>query len=294
MTTTITRIANQPATPGPFSAVSTDHPRDFQTTLQYVKVSEDGKALGPSTWGKTDYEEDREQLVPVTIHDARGRQRDFNLDKNGFQLVKHVTAFKKEDYTSEENIKNAYYPEVEQMVKDVTGASFVKTIHHVLRHSSSPDQDCLTLTRPLYKVHVDSTPNRVISTIKLSLGDRAEELLQKRYALINVWRPLKPVYKDPLSYCDGSTVPDGDFVVRELNMPNGAPPKENSAVKLGDGHIWYYLYGQKEDEVTFIRCWDSKPGVVKRCPHSAVRDQAMDDMEDRESIEARCLVFWDE
>ena len=164
----------------------------------------------------------------------------------------------------------------------------------MLRHSSSPDPDCLTLTRPLYKVHVDSTPTRVATTIKLSLGDKAEELLNKRYALINIWRPLKVVYKDPLAYCDGSTVPDEDFVVRELNMPNGAPPKENSAVRMGGGHVWYYLYGQKEDEVTFIRCWDSKPSVVKRCPHSAVRDEAMEGMEDRESIEVRCLVFWEE
>ena len=119
MTTTVTHTTSQPAVPGSISAVSTDKPRDFQTQLQYVKVSEDGKALGPSTWGKTDYEEDREQLVPATIHDARGRQGDFSLDKNGFQLIKHTTVMKKEDYNSEENVKNIYYPEVEQMVKDV-------------------------------------------------------------------------------------------------------------------------------------------------------------------------------
>ena len=121
MTTTITHTAtttSQTASLDPISAASADKPRDFQTQLQYVKVSEDGKALGPSTWGKTDYEQDREQLVPVTIHDARGRQADFNLDKHGFQLIKYPTIMKKEDYMNEENIKNIYYPEVEQMVKD--------------------------------------------------------------------------------------------------------------------------------------------------------------------------------
>ncbi|KAI4198761.1 MAG: hypothetical protein LQ350_005084 [Teloschistes chrysophthalmus] len=292
-TTVLEQVASQSAAPMSIVAVATGKARNFQTQLQYVKVSDDGKALGPSTWGRTDYEEDREQLVPVTIHDARGQQEQFSLDRNGFQLIKHKTVMQKDHYTSDENIKNIYYPEVEQMVKEVTGASFVKTIHHVLRHSSSPDPDCLTITRPLYKVHVDSTPNRVAQTIKLALGDKADELLKKRYALINIWRLLKPVFKDPLAYCDGSTVPDTEFVVRELNIPNGQAPKENSAVRAGEGHMWYYLYGQDVDEVTFIRCWDSNPNVVKRCPHSAVRDADMEELADRESIEARCLVFWD-
>lgn len=53
----------------------------------------------------------------VTIHDARGPQGDFTLDKNGFQLVNHTTAFQKHDYASEHHVKSDYYAEVEQMVK---------------------------------------------------------------------------------------------------------------------------------------------------------------------------------
>jgi hypothetical protein len=174
-----------------------------------------------------------------------------------------------------------------------TNASYVRVIHHVLRNSSSPDPDCLSLTRPLYKVHVDSTPARVESTIRMMEPENADSLLKKRYALVNVWRPLKRCFKDPLAYCDGSTVSDEGFVTRELVMPNGESRKTNTAVTKDKSHKWYYLHAMEDDELVLIKCWDQKAGVVKRCPHSAVRDPAMEGMEDRESVEVRCLVFWD-
>jgi len=175
-----------------------------------------------------------------------------------------------------------------------TQASHVRVIHHVLRQSITPDADCLELTRPLYKVHVDSNPARVEATIRMSEGQRAETLLKKRYALINAWRPLKQCFKDPLAYCDGSTVPEEDFVDRELVMPKGSGGnKMNTAVAKSSGHKWHYLHGMETDELVLVKCWDQKAGVVKRCPHSAVRDPSMEDREDRESVEVRCLVFWD-
>ncbi|KAL9030354.1 MAG: hypothetical protein Q9196_001517 [Gyalolechia fulgens] len=294
-TSTVTQPVKPSATFDSLTPISTHKAHDFETELGYVRVSDDGIALGPSTWGKTDHEEDRDQLVPVTIHDVRPRQEAFSLDKNGFQIVKHRTVMNKDDYLDDENIKKTYYPDLEQMIKAALGASVVKVYHHLLRHSSSPNPEgSVTLTRPFYKVHVDSTPNGVIQTIKHFLGPQADTLLQKRYAMINAWRPLKPVYKDPLTYLDASTVSDEAFIPRELNMPDGRPSLKSTAVNVGEGHMWYYLYGQNVDEVALVRCWDSKDGVAKRCPHSAARDPATEDLEDRESIEARCLVFWEE
>ncbi|KAI1356406.1 hypothetical protein F5Y01DRAFT_323838 [Xylaria sp. FL0043] len=280
--------------PAAFRTFSLPKKHNISTELQYVKLSETHEALGPSTWGKTDFEEDREELVPVLIQDVRGDESNYTLDTHGFQLVKHRTSLNKTDFANNENVTGIYYAEIAEVVKRVTKAAYVRVIHHVLRQSITPDANCLELTRPLYKVHVDSNPARVESTIRMFEGEKAESLLKKRYALINVWRPLKQCFKDPLAFCDGSTVPDEDFVNRELVMPKGSGGnKMNTAVAKRSSHKWHYLHGMDTDEIVLVKCWDQKPGVVKRCPHSAVRDPMMEDREDRESVEVRCLVFWD-
>jgi hypothetical protein len=59
----------------------------------------------------------------VTIEDARGREAEFTLDRNGFALVKAPTGVA--DFYSPEEIKDVYYPEVERLVRDKLGASRV-------------------------------------------------------------------------------------------------------------------------------------------------------------------------
>ncbi|KAI3320506.1 hypothetical protein HD806DRAFT_235059 [Xylariaceae sp. AK1471] len=292
-TATVTITTGALHEPAAFTTFSLPDKHDISTELQYVKLSAAGEALGPSTWGKTEFEEDREELVPVLIQDIRGKENQYALDTHGFQLVRHQTCLSKDAFADGNNIVDIYYPETAEVVKRVTNAAHVHVIHHVLRHSTTPDADSLGVTRPLYKVHVDSTPTRVESTIRMFERENADALLKKRYALINVWRPLKRCFKDPLAYCDGSTVPEKDFVARELVMPKGESNKANTAVAKNSSHKWHYLHGMEADEIVLVKCWDQKEGVVKRCPHSAVRDPIMEDKEDRESVEVRCLVFWD-
>lgn len=57
----------------------------------------------------------------VTIEDIGGREQDFTLDNSGFFIGKH--AFKSvvatEDLSDIEKIKEQYFPEVEQWLKEV-------------------------------------------------------------------------------------------------------------------------------------------------------------------------------
>jgi hypothetical protein len=50
-----------------------------------------------------------------TVHDARGHESDFTLDRNGFKFVKHQTGMK--DFKSKEDIENIYLPEIKNLVK---------------------------------------------------------------------------------------------------------------------------------------------------------------------------------
>src|SRR5262252_1795656 len=52
----------------------------------------------------------------MTIEDARGRETEFTIDRNGFQLVKAPTVVR--DFYSNEEVKRVYYPEVECLLRD--------------------------------------------------------------------------------------------------------------------------------------------------------------------------------
>lgn len=74
----------------------------------------------------------------VVVRDARGKEKeyDLSLDTSGFQFVKHVSQEK--DFEDEERIKDAYYKEVEELLKKETGAKRVFVFDHTLRRTE-PD-----------------------------------------------------------------------------------------------------------------------------------------------------------
>jgi hypothetical protein len=129
--------------------------------------------------------------------------------------------------------------------------------------------------------------------VRYHLPDEADELLQKRFQIINVWRPIKTVLKDPLGVADAHTVAESDLIGAALIYPQRKG--ETYVVKPNPAHRWYFKYAQRPDEVTLIKCYDSviAPGVARRVPHSAFVDSAEEDKEPRESIEVRTLVFYD-
>lgn len=67
----------------------------------------------------------------ITVHDARGRENEFSLDKSGFQFVKYPSVEK--EFDDDERIKAVYYPEVEALLKEVAGAKRVFIFDHTIR-----------------------------------------------------------------------------------------------------------------------------------------------------------------
>ena len=51
------------------------------------------------------------------------------------------------------------------------------------------------------------------------LPEEAEKLLKGRVQIINVWRPIKKVQRDPLAVAEANSVDDKDLVVAELIYP---------------------------------------------------------------------------
>ncbi len=73
----------------------------------------------------------------VTIDDARGRESEFTLDRNGFALLKAPTAVR--NFYDPEEIKSVYYPEVERLLRDTLGASRVFAFDHNVRNGGRSD-----------------------------------------------------------------------------------------------------------------------------------------------------------
>ena len=61
--------------------------------------------------------------------------------------------------------------------------------------------------QPVPRVHNDYTVKSGPQRVRDLLGDEADELLQKRFSVINVWRPIRgPVQDSPLAVTDARSV----------------------------------------------------------------------------------------
>ncbi|KAI1128593.1 hypothetical protein F5Y10DRAFT_277291 [Nemania abortiva] len=266
-------------------------PHDVTTILNYF---EDNK---PSFLSGSTYE--------TMIHDIRGNESQYTLDTKGFQIVKHSS--KEKDFFDEEQIKRIYYPETEELLKKITGASKVIVYSHTTR---KPIESCtnpsdrskpLSPRGPLYRVHVDTSYVAGPKRVSHHLPGEAPTLLKGRYQIINVWRPIKTILKDPLAVAEDGSVLDSDLIPikliysdREGESPEHKPDEEGEmfSVRASLEHKWYYLYKQSPEEVLLIKCFDSKTdGRARRAPHTAFMNREHEDMPKRESIEVRTLVF---
>jgi hypothetical protein len=145
---------------------------------------------------------------------------------------------------------------------------------------------------PVQRVHIDQSFKAALSRVPHHLpAEEASELLKGRVQIINVWRPIKTVERDPLAVAEAHSVSREDLVPIGLIYPNRNG--ETLSVRYSPTHRWYYKRGLAPEEVLFIKCFDSKEdGRARAIPHTAFVDPtSKSDAPQRQSIELRCLVF---
>lgn len=101
---------------GSVGEASNISPHDIDTVLNYFKPNEDGSPPHPTYVGRPETYERPFATHPVRIQDLNGREDQFTLDKNGFQIYKHTSIEKA--FENEQQIKDSYYKETEQLLKD--------------------------------------------------------------------------------------------------------------------------------------------------------------------------------
>jgi len=280
-TTTSTTLKTTPSDYVPHGPVS--------STLTFYKAPEDGSApynfVEPQpegvlqrNYGAADHS--------VLITDIRGHESAYNLDKDAFQTIQDVKS-EETAFADDEHIKKVYYPEVEKLILgNVPGAHKVFLFDHTIRRAE------LNAHRaPVLRAHVDQTAKSTKQRIEHHLPDEAEKLLQGRYRIINVWRPINgTVQSFPLGFASAASVNDDDLIGVEHRYPTRTG--ETAGVKYNPEQQWHYWSGMDNDERLFLKCFDSKDVQGKRVPHTAFVDpRTPEGAKGRESIEVRALVF---
>lgn len=109
--------SNGPLLAEKLQASAKEGPHHVQTTLTFVKENEDGSPQAPIHIGKPESYERPTITIPVTIHDISGHEHEYTLDSHGFQFHYHNSQVK--EFTDDDKIRADYYPETEQLLKDV-------------------------------------------------------------------------------------------------------------------------------------------------------------------------------
>ncbi len=228
---------------------------------------------------------DRRQMP---IHDARDLQPPPALDREGFALVRHRT--QAPDLHDEAGVREVYFREVEALVRQATGATRVLVFDHNLR--SGADEKATGTQDPVRFVHNDYTERSGPQRVRDLLGDEAEELLRHRFAVVNVWKPIRgPVLETPLAVCDARSIRPRDLVPTDLRYADRTG--EVYSLTFSPDHRWFYYPLMQADEVLLLKCYDSAADCARFTAHTAFDDpESPPDAPSRESIEVRTLAFY--
>lgn len=181
---------------------------------------------------------------------------------------------------------------------------------------------------PAPKVHLDYAPNGARTHIRRfhpKMAEFAKEVINAedklvaegkslredyassnagpRWALYSIWRPLKPVTRDPLALGDARTFLETDYVPVMIKVPNLGVPGNTSThdtesylAHWSEGQKWYFISGQKPEEVLVIGLFDShrdkETVAAGGTLHSSVDLPGTEAEPARESLELRCLAIW--
>jgi hypothetical protein len=116
----------------------------------------------------------------------------FNLDTHGFELVQ----FEPTAHDSDQR-QAIFDPEAIDLVKLHTGAREVRIFDPFLRGDEAQRRLPGTITAPSSAVHVDFTHESGPRFFEKLFGKDADRFRARRFAIINVWRPIKGAMREP-------------------------------------------------------------------------------------------------
>ncbi|ORY64067.1 uncharacterized protein BCR38DRAFT_433928 [Pseudomassariella vexata] len=251
-----------------------------------------------------------------SVHDIRGRESDFTTDNSGFAV--YTSPSNEKSFTDDATVRGGYYDEVEALLRKThPGIKKVVIFDHTIRRRVPG-----AARAPVQQVHVDQSPKAEellkgrfqIINVWRPIENPASDF---PLAVID-WRTTEPADFVPVdllypkradSAMDGNANDDDDRGKEKapdetaLDSTEGYEVRgETMAVASNPKHKYYYLKDMTPDQALLLKCYDSfgegqpmgRKGVAVRTPHTAFVDpQTPADAPGRQSIEVRCLVFYE-
>jgi hypothetical protein len=268
-------------------------PKTLEATLSYFVDTETMPVTLVGTPGGRDQRvgggttEQRRVILRNGRLDADG----FELEHNGFRFVHHDT--KVVDFFDEDEVRRVYYPEMQALVKTESGAARVEVFDHTLRTADDELREIHKIREVVRRVHNDYTEWSGPQRVRTFLPDEAEELLRRRFAIIQVWRPIRhPVETWPLAIADAQSISPESLVVTERRYPGRIG--QTYAITYDPAHRWYWFPRMRPDEALVFKTYESQNQSRARwTAHTAFDDPTTTlDARPRESIEIRTLAFF--
>lgn len=284
---------------------NTASPRTVVGTIHYVKRVDEPlysyDAIEPPAGVKpTNHVADGHEFE---IESARDLPGGADIEVQGFELVRFEPAIG--DIYDKQQRTEYFDPAVAKLVKRRTGAVETRLFSTILRGEEAQRRAPGSISAPAGTVHIDFTPESGPFWFDQLLGADAGRLRGRRFAIINVWRPITGPLKDhPLALCDARTIAPEELTVStsitrigkdglysaegELSKTDVYYPAYNAK------HRWYYVPDMRPDEALLLKNYDSATDGMTRCSaHSAFKDPtAPADVLPRASIEVRVLTVW--
>ncbi|KAL2810603.1 hypothetical protein BJX63DRAFT_422951 [Aspergillus granulosus] len=212
-------------------------------------------------------------------------------NRNGFQYA--TLHSKLTDATDDSQIKEIYYQEVEELVKTVTGAKRVLAFNHVVRLKTRNEYGDQIKDRyqgiegPAYRVHIDQTPQGALSIAQFMFPGITEEVQNGNFQVINVWRPLTRVQRDPLMLADMAKMPVDDlihinrvyynglhssnFVIKYAGQPAGQEGTADGYSSNGQHNWWYKGHQEPTETLVFSSSGFRNGKSIIGTPHGSFR-----------------------
>ena len=227
----------------------------------------------------------------VTLRNGWLHLNEFALEKTGFRFVRHNTRVA--DFYDQDEIDRVYYPEMEALIKAESGAKRVVVFDHTLRTADDDLRQEAKIRDVVRRVHNDYTEWSGPQRVRDLMGDEAEELLKHRFAIVQVWRPIRhPVESWPLAIADARTLSLADLVITERRYLDRVG--QTSAITWNPEHRWYWFPHMRPDEALVFKTYElEKDGRARFTAHTAFEDPTTPPhARPRESIEIRSLAFF--
>ena len=108
----------------------------------------------------------------MPVYNGRAFAGELSLDREGFLLVGHETKVK--NFYDEDQVRLIYYPETEELVKNIAGAKRVLVFDHTLRSADNTTREEKNISGPVRNAHNDYTEWSGPQRVRDLMGEEAE------------------------------------------------------------------------------------------------------------------------